>query len=398
MAGKAVKASPPSPPTAAKGARRPRRTLLSTVLILTPLLLLVVDLLAFPLFLDPQETWPLEPWPAKRRADVSIFGPSKKTVSVSALLVQRALPVGAFKSYRVYLSLDDLASPRGLEDLAGTGNAALAISHFVDPETEESATGALGRTVLDRLAETSPNDHAVLWDTLERMHRSSPGEVVELSLHVPDKQFRKFPFDHLFIAVLDENVSAEILSKALVNLFRKVERRQVSRLVLPRLGYRWDSGNRSFASYFDAVFAAVQPAERPRDLYLSLYSQWPTFILEEAVSSLNAAPPAERDPESETRLPYRRDLRLALLLLPICLFVCSLHVPITLKSFVLIGTGLVGSLLGSKELLSFSTQGLDETWQFGAQAIVWLLLALLFPVVVLWNPADLFKKSAGAPR
>ncbi len=381
------------PQAATRPARRPRRTLGSTSLIVLPLLALGGHLVMFPLFLDPRlpgRDWVL----ARPRAHVAPLGASRRSVSLSALLVEKVLPVGAYRGYRIYLSLDDLANPATLAARDSRAHA-LAISVFVNPEEREgeSAIGSLGRAVLDLLGEVSPPDRAALWRQFETMHRRAPGSVVDVDLDIPRRQRERFPFDRLFIVALDPQVSEEVLAKALNQLFAKVEQRGVNRLVLPRLGYRWDQPKQSFASYFDLVFSAIRPPSRPRDLELSLYRRWPTFTLEEAVAALNTAPPAEREPDDESRLPYAKDVRLGLLLGSLCLFVCSFRIPISLRNFVLIGIGFGSLLVGSRTALQALGQSLDPTWRLAVQVAVWGVIAVFFPVIVRWNPAELFEKN-----
>ena len=380
-------ASPVDPETA----KRPRRTLLSWCLIAAPLAFLAGHLAVYPLFLDPRIPG-LASAIRLTRAGAGPFSASKRAVSVADLLVRRAVPAGAYQGYRIYLTLDDLADPRSFAGRQGSGNA-LAISHFVDPEIGDSATGALGRAVLGRLLEVSPDDRGALWAILQGMQRHAPGDVVDLALHVPQRLWARFPFDLLFVVALDQDVSDETLDRALANLFRKVEQRQVSRLVLPCLGYRWNQPRPDFANWFGRVFAAVRPTAQPREIDLSLYPRWPTFALEQAVSALNAAPPAEWDPGGEARLPYRKDLRLGLLLGTLCLYVCSFRVPITWKNFVLIALGCGGLFAGSLGPLEALTRGLDDGRRFGIQALVWLVIAVFFPIFARWNPAKLFEEA-----
>jgi hypothetical protein len=252
--------------------------------------------------------------------------------------------------------------------------------------------------VLEKLMQISPNDGRRLRDLFDQIKGRSPGEILEFSLDVPEDQYYRFPIKHLFVLLIeqgDSGQSKDVISKGITGIIEKAERKNVSTLIIPCIGYNWANKNSIvFDDFFRPVFQSLTLASAPRQIYLSLYTNWPTFVLEQAVSSLNGIW-KENFQASYGRIPvpYRANLRLILLLLSVCLLVCSFYAPLTFKNFLIIVSSFVGSAVGSNSLITFLTQGYDASFRIFVLAIVLIILAVGLPFFVHWNPKDIFGKG-----
>jgi hypothetical protein len=133
----------------------------------------------------------------------------------------------------------------------------------------------------------------------------------------------------------------------------------------------------------------------PSSIYLSLYSRWPTFQLEDATSALNAVWQEIRQTSEMSYNIYRLDFRVLLCFLEVCLLVCALKVPLTLKNGAIIIFGYFGTAVGSKGLIDAVAPG-ETRFALWLKLGVFLFIALLFPFIVTLNPKDLFgTKSDG---
>ena len=91
---------------------------------------------------------------------------------------------------------------------------------------------------------------------------------------------------------------------------------------------------------------------------------------------------------------YRHDLRLIMVALLICLIVCSFSVKYTLRNFLIISVGFVALALGADKWFTPLVAGSNANTQLEAQALVLLIMAVAFPIIVTWNPKDIFDHKA----
>jgi hypothetical protein len=196
----------------------------------------------------------------------------------------------------------------------------------------------------------------------------------------------------LYVLILTQGEAAapQDLSKALRRTFAIAAADGVSSLVVPCIGTNWEYNHSlSFDVFFGAFFEALPSGSVPRDVWLSLYAEWPTFHLEAAMASLNAH--WEALFQAPQTVFYHRDSRLALVFLSLCLFVCSGQAPPTAKNVLIIATSFVASATAANSTVASLAQTYGETVAMVAQIAALAFLAVLFPLIVHWNPKDLFK-------
>jgi hypothetical protein len=354
-----------------------KETIRRRLLIVLPLLILVIDALKFPVIFESRHL--------------------VKSFSIVSLFEQQTVPLGTFRAHRIHVAVDNIIDSNYLAYVDGRVNA-LLISHFIDSESQDSTLGALGKAVLEKLRQVSPYETRKLVDVLARSPTSRPGEILEVSLKVPAEDYRHFPIDHLFILVVKEDPSGEsrdIISKGIAEVLKLAEWRKISTLVIPCLGYNWEDKNSlKFDDCFRPVLESLPVASAPRNIYLSLYSDWPTSTLEEAVASINRA--LERTFRGNYGLIpvlYRGHFRLTLLLLAVCLLVSSFYAPLTIRNFLIIAFSYIGSAMGSGTIIDFLTQGYGMTARSVVQILVLVVFAVGLPFLVDWNPRNIFSKD-----
>lgn len=320
-----------------------------------------------------------------------------ENVNINSILANQVGRIGTFKAHQVFVAIDSIYNERYLSYIKGSPNA-LVISLYVYEYPERPTVGFLGRAVLEKLMQVSPNDGSRLRDLFDQIRGRSPGEILELALDIPEDRYYRFPIKHLFVLLIKEGNSGQskdVISKGITGILEKAKRKNVSALIIPCLGYNWEDKNSiSFDGCLGPVFRSLPIASAPRQIYLSLYTDWPTFALEQAVASLNGIW-KENFQASYGRIPipYRGDLRLILFLLSVCLLVCSFYAPLTVKNFLIIVSSFVGSAVGSGSLIAFVTQGYDAAVHLFVRAIVLIVLAVGLPFFVHWNPQDIFGKG-----
>jgi hypothetical protein len=187
------------------------------------------------------------------------------------------------------------------------------------------------------------------------------------------------------------------LETALVSVVADADGAGLKALALPCIGYLGNEMNlETFDQIFHSALKALKGSHRLFDLFISLYSDWPTPVIEKAVAAVNLAWTAGEgaDPGLLVSL-YRGRYRILLVLTTICLLACTRRAENTLKSFVLILAAYIGAALGLAELVDRFTKNYPEEPVEIAVVILWIVLALGFPIFVRWDIKDVFnpKKS-----
>jgi hypothetical protein len=179
------------------------------------------------------------------------------------------------------------------------------------------------------------------------------------------------------------------------------ERKNIKNVVVPMLATRWDdSGNNSLSlnRFTNLFFESITPTEHPFTIYLSLYKSWPTFELESASQAVNAAWSVSQVNEGGNDfIIYRRDLRLSLVSLVLCLFVCGFLVTYTVKNFLIVSMSYLGLAIGASKWVDL-VSGQGSTNQLMSQIAVLIVIAVAFPLIVMWNPKDIFGNAGGRPN
>jgi len=318
-----------------------------------------------------------------------------QTVSVVALLSHPRVELGSLKAHRIFVSIDDIEQ-LSQSALAKQKSTALIISVFV-ANTGEGVRpfGALQASVLAKLAEFSPSDHFALVNKLSETHAIESVEVIDLELHVPEDRYSNFPVNHLLMVILPRyRPDPGDLQKGVQRALDLASRLRVSNVLVPCLATNWmkaEPGNAlPFNVFFRELFDSLSLGSQPRNIYISLYSRWPSLVLEDAVFALNEEWGQETSTMNMTFPLYRRDLRLTIFFLALCLMVCSLWIQLTLKNVLVVAVSFVGLSLGVDKWVSLIAPPDRPSLQLIVQLIVLVVLSAGFPIVVRWNPKDLF--------
>jgi hypothetical protein len=205
-------------------------------------------------------------------------------LSVSELIARKIVPLGPLHSYRFYALLDDIGKEDCLAQMRGERNI-LVISAYDDGEST-----ALRRAVFGKLRQASPDDYRNVSSRLGKDSGLKPGEVIHFGLSIPPTARRLFPVDDLVVVIFEagnhryDQVSWE------VKLLEVAERSGSKNVIVPCLGRDWrDRHTVNFRDFFGRVLWSITAARQPANLYFSFYSEWPSFELEDAAASLNAA-------------------------------------------------------------------------------------------------------------
>jgi len=208
--------------------------------------------------------------------------------SLIELLTRKSVPLGKLRSYFFHVSLDDIADPRYLSHISRGVNA-LVVSAFEANGKWVPKDGALARAALLKLQVTSPNDYRNVSSQLAGKIELAEGSILPFELNHPTKSRQSFPIDHLIMAIFEEGSHAYPFDWV-ARVFEIAAKKNVSNLIVPCLGRNWqDRNSLEFRTFFQSFLERVPTTRRPAQVYFSLYAQWPSFELEEATESLNAA-------------------------------------------------------------------------------------------------------------
>ncbi len=347
------------------------------MVLLVPLAVLGIDLYLFPLLFSRMVI--------------------ERSAGLVDVLQKQAVELGVFRAHHLYVSIDDIADPQYLS-LLPPGATALVISAYIAGDgTQTNADGALLGAVLSRLRRLSSEDHIRLTDELAKLRKPSNWQVTDLALHVPASNFRSFPVDHLLIVALPEgHPDPKNLQAALAQALTVSQRKRLANVIVPTLAVRWDDHGKNALSpsdFFDTFFGGLPVADHPDRIYLSLYKSWPTFQLEETAEALNTRWKLSVSDAEGDYVLYRREIRLVLCALVICLLACSFSATYTLKNFVIIALSFVtlGFSAGKWVAPLVVEQGAGA--QLLVQIVILVVLAIAFPIIVTWNPKEVFDKD-----
>jgi len=344
------------------------KTLLTVVFITLPLVVLVIDFFRYPFF--------------KMRMKL-------EKISVESLLTQPIIQLGIYNANRIQIALDSVNNEK-FASYEAEESKALVISHFVDQGEHSITEGELGRVARSKLDRVSPDDNRSLVDNFPFERTARAGQVFELPLKIPKSNYQQFPIDRLFIVLLHYGPASRLMANSVSDVLDRAKKARISEIIIPCLGYKWNDKNSSgFDHYFGVVFESLAKKPARANVCLSIYSDWPTFTLEEAVSSLNRVWGSGPSWKQKLEL-YRCEFRAVLLFTSICLFASSLYTPLTLTNFLIIAISYGGLATGSSTLVNFYTQGQSPRFRLFSQIAVWTVLAVTFPFLDHWSSEHVF--------
>lgn len=319
---------------------------------------------------------------------------AKREIGVVSLLRREELTLGTFKAHVIRVSMDDIKDSNYLGNISSK-NAALVISVYVDKD-DEVIRGALADALLERLQKLAPQDAGNIIDLLSHQNGIRPGHIVSFALHIPNAGSGQLRLSYLVVVPLrygePDQTKGELLS-AFPEVFSFATERDVSALVIPCLGTNWQNKNSiTFDEFFSAFFDTLRTSTTPRDIYISLYREWPSFYIEAAVSSLNSN--WHRSFETVYHnLPniYRRQFRFVTLFWLLCLLIVSSSVRLTVRKFIIVSVNFVLLELGAGQLVSFLTEGRGPLTALILEILVFTALAVWFRRIATWTAKSVFE-------
>ncbi len=317
-----------------------------------------------------------------------------KAGNINEILRNGSAPLGNYRGHRVFASIGEISDPRFLYFIRN-GTTGLAISAYVENQKDHTIIqGALQGAMIDRLQSISKTQAVALADQFSKLSSPSSWDVSDFSLDLSATEHRQFPVNRIVLVALPTgHPDATELRKALVRMMIVSQEANIANLVVPPLTVRIGEHAKdslSFGEFFQAFLSAIPIADYPDRLYLSLDQSWPTAELQDAMESLNGAWRQTVTDEEGNYVVYRHDLRLTLVALVVCLIVCSFSVNYTLKNFLIIFFAFIGLALGADKWFAPLVVGGNANALLEAQAVILLIMAVAFPLIVTWNPRNVF--------
>jgi hypothetical protein len=222
--------------------------------------------------------------------------PQLSPVDVQSLLQGRTVAIGSVNSIELAATLETLEGKGGLSYLEGKAVNGLVVSIFVDQEADPRdlshvKPGVLFRTIADRLKIVAPDAHRKFEDLLNQFIPAKTGDVAGFDLNLPSKARESFPIDRVIVVVFAmgrSNESTEFLDSAFAAVIADARKARLDTLVVPCIGHQWmDKNSLTFDDLFRAFFRTLDRSSGPLRISLSLYSGWPSFVVQDAVATLN---------------------------------------------------------------------------------------------------------------
>jgi hypothetical protein len=349
-----------------------------TVVFLIPFIILAVDFCIFPRFFETHT--------------------SKDKASLVSVLARRSASLGIFRAHRILVSVDNVQEFRN-SALSEEGPNALVISAFVQEDRGQgsSASGALLSAVLAKLKGISLSDYLRLKNKFGEASGIQTGQVFDFELSIPKAAFASFPINHLLVITFPwghADADAEDLDLGIPKVLEIAKDKRIQNLVIPCLGTNWEKGRQrdavSLTTFFNSFFKGLPLGDRPRNIYLSLYEQWPSIELEDAFSVLSSDWQQQVVQDDNIFPIYRRDFRLTICFLEVCLVVCSWQVKFTIQNVLIVAVGFVGLALEIDKWVVFLVQRNDPNSKLIIQICILMVLSAGFPFIARLSLGKLF--------
>jgi hypothetical protein len=205
-----------------------------------------------------------------------------RRVKLVDVVAGKTVLLGSHDSRNYYVSVDDIGQIPCFASALTTRNA-LVISAYVDSRNGS----ALQRAVLSKLRTISPDDYQKLAAAFADEKRMQPDGVFSVALAIPKAKRSSFPADNLIVAVFEKGSHYDGFNWV-DPVFEIAAGMGADRLIVPCLGRNWrDKRTVDFGEFFAAFLKDIPAGPRPGSIHFSLYGQWPTFELGDAVGSLN---------------------------------------------------------------------------------------------------------------
>jgi hypothetical protein len=324
--------------------------------------------------------------------------PLLTTLDASTLLDQRLLQLGTVHSIDLNVAFEDLNDRLSLAYLGRQTPSGLVVSIFVDSSKQRRGAfvGQLARTVQARVQAVSAAAGQRLLELFEQLSERQPGDVVSLDLQLTAAERNSFPVDRLIVVVFEKSGSAnsaEVLGPAMARVIADADNAGLAALAVPCIGYQpTDKNSLTFEDIFRALFAAFDGNHRPLRVFVSLYTEWPTFALESAVSAFNESWRTSFGADPGWQL-LRIRYRMLLPLITLCLVVCRRRAEHTIKSLLLISVAYIAIVASLTNVVEFFTKDYPERPVSIILFVAAAVLALGFPVFLNWDVRDVFRRK-----
>jgi hypothetical protein len=324
---------------------------------------------------------------------------SVSAVSVDRLLGAPFLPLGTLLGHELTVGLDDFNSS-SFKTGDGTPQAIVTTVFFENPLVPEK--GQLTQALLEAISRVSTTNHVRLLALLNDPSKLVGGAVHSYEMTALERS-RDLPLDRIYVIVVQYNRGEEghandgaTIAKGLRTALARASEDRVGRLLVPSLGVNWeeDAGWLTHADFYQRFFSSIEPVSRPPVIRLSLYENTPRPILQQAVNAINDTFAERCAVGSEEDVLIRQLLRAVLLSLFLCLLVSCIFTPVTIKNTLIIAASYVAL---STAVLSVVDQLVRDygtgVTRLLTQGAILALLALSFPIIIRWNPQDVFQAS-----
>lgn len=344
------------------------------LLVLVPILALIADLIAFPVLVDRNTDFP--------------------SVRIDELLSRQKVVVGTLRGHEVFASLDDVASQLFLMHEPGSRNG-LVVSLF--RSQGKLVYGSVARTLVERLEKASPAEARSLKAALEAMRGAPVGGAAVHKVNLTEAEYRQFPLAHIHFVVLEygSKDQPKHLLAGLDAVMKNASRSNTSLLLVPCIGHNWrERSSIEFPTCMEPIIKALGAESQPERVHVSLYNEWPTYVLEEAVGALNKTWGGHVDASfGRFPLPFRGDFRVTLIALALCLWMCSRITALSVRNAAIVAAWFIGLSAGMGAVLDFVTTGYDPALRFALRCGVLVVLALGVRAFVHLSPGVVLPKE-----
>jgi hypothetical protein len=311
---------------------------------------------------------------------------------------QAAVYIGRLKGHRILVSSDDIYDRQSFEDLQGK-NVGLIIPHYLTKIGIATQSGSLGRGVLARLAQLGSHQKEKFDSFLRNATSGSvAGQIREYALENEKGVSSLLPFSHIYVVLLGAEDPPEThlanVTKALKDIMVKSKQKGQTALIVPCLTidprYRNSIEPKKF---FTSVFTEAPLDAQPPTLRLSLYSRWKTAFQSKVLNALSTAWQDQFNtmPSTVQTLYYPRP-RSTLLILSLCLGVCSIFIPLSFRNTIIIISGFLLIVITAVAVMAMQFGHYSRDLLFVATLVVLIGAAVFFPFLGHWNPKDIFDK------
>lgn len=324
---------------------------------------------------------------------------------IEVLIEQSPVYLGRYKGHEIFVSFDDLSNDDALEVFSHDTKhrLGLVIGHYLTHQGVASQTGATGRSVRNLLNRRSPRLGERFQDFLEEAANFSPGTALSFAVDEGHEgACQECTIQNVFVILVqpidDQETVKEQMSEGLQQTFASAEQLQLGSILVTTIALD-PTYDRSILpeDFFNVLFGSIEQGNYPQRVYLGFYKRWPNDFVKKITTALNRVwhEQAGEDSGFSSGL-YRFDFRLSMVLLSLCLLVCSTKTSLSLKNVIIISGAYLGIVFGGFPIFKPFLADFDPDIELAAMVIIQIILAVGFPYIVQWDPKGLFSRKVGS--